>query len=133
MRRSDPGQRQILSEVRRGHRPDLRKGESLFAEYDAWRARYDAAGSQAWIEQFGTPANDGFYALAPDGAGGLFGVALGIAIPVLVTWFAAMKTIITFWSPLLAFTISGLVGVVFGIYPALRAAQMDPVEALRAE
>jgi putative ABC transport system permease protein len=67
------------------------------------------------------------------GAGGLFGVALGIGIPLLVTWFAAMKTIITFWSPLLAFSISGLVGIVFGLYPALRAAHMDPVEALRHE
>jgi len=67
------------------------------------------------------------------GAGGVFGVALGIAIPLLVTWFAAMKTIITFWSPLLAFSISGLVGVAFGLYPALRAANMDPVEALRHE
>jgi putative ABC transport system permease protein len=67
------------------------------------------------------------------GAGGLFGVALGIAIPMLVTWFAGMKTIITFWSPLIAFSISALVGILFGLYPALRAAEMDPVEALRHE
>jgi len=67
------------------------------------------------------------------GAGGLMGVALGLAIPWFVTLFAGMKTIVTLWSPLLAFGISALVGVVFGLYPALRAARMDPVEALRHE
>jgi putative ABC transport system permease protein len=67
------------------------------------------------------------------GAGGMFGVALGVAIPMLVTWFAGMKTIITLWSPLIAFSISALVGILFGLYPALRAADMDPVEALRHE
>ena len=67
------------------------------------------------------------------GVGGLMGVLLGVAIPFIVTWTAGMKTIIVVWSPLLAFGISALVGVVFGLYPALRAAQMDPVEALRHE
>jgi putative ABC transport system permease protein len=66
-------------------------------------------------------------------AGGILGVLLGVIIPHFVSQFAGMKTIITFWSPFLAFTISGAVGVIFGIYPAFRAAAMDPVEALRHE
>ena len=67
------------------------------------------------------------------GAGGILGVLLGITIPFVVSHTAGMKTIITPWSPFLAFSISALVGVVFGLYPAFRAANMDPVEALRHE
>ena len=67
------------------------------------------------------------------GTGGLIGVALGLAIPFFVTVFSKMPTIVTFWSPVVAFGMSALVGVAFGLYPATRAAQMDPVEALRHE
>jgi putative ABC transport system permease protein len=67
------------------------------------------------------------------GAGGLLGVLLGLGIPILVTQLAGMKTIVTLWAPLLAFSISAMVGIVFGLYPALRAANMDPVDALRHE
>jgi putative ABC transport system permease protein len=65
--------------------------------------------------------------------GGVIGVIVGIIVPFLITYFSDMITIIEFWAPLLAFSISGFVGIIFGIYPALRAADMDPVEALRHE
>jgi len=67
------------------------------------------------------------------GAGGIIGVGLGLSIPMIITHFADMKTIVRLWAPTLAFTISVLTGVMFGIYPAFRAAGMSPVEALRHE
>ena len=65
--------------------------------------------------------------------GGILGVVLGITVPFVISYFADMATVITLWAPVVAFTISAMVGVIFGIYPAMRAADMDPVEALRHE
>ncbi|MGJ8726695.1 MAG: ABC transporter permease [Roseibacillus sp.] len=65
--------------------------------------------------------------------GGLIGVLLGILVPVCVSYFTDMKTIITPWSVFLAFSISGLTGIIFGIYPASQAAKLDPIDALRQE
>lgn len=67
------------------------------------------------------------------GAGGLAGVALGIAIPFVLSAFWGMAVAVTAGAPLLAFSVSAAIGVVFGIYPGMRAADMDPVEALRHE
>jgi putative ABC transport system permease protein len=67
------------------------------------------------------------------GVGGLIGVILGIAIPFIISLFWGMTTIVTPLAPILAFSISALIGVIFGIYPSMRAADMDPVEALRHE
>jgi putative ABC transport system permease protein len=65
--------------------------------------------------------------------GGLVGVALGIVLPRLITIWFQQKTIVMVPHVMLALGISAAVGVVFGIYPAWRAANMDPVEALRHE
>jgi len=65
--------------------------------------------------------------------GGLAGVALGLTIPLGVEHFADLKTIVTPGAPILAFGISVATGIIFGLYPAWRAATMDPVEALRHE
>ena len=65
--------------------------------------------------------------------GGLIGVVVGVLTPLLVSQLTDMKTIITPWSVIIAFGISGAVGIVFGIYPASRAAALDPIEALRHE
>jgi putative ABC transport system permease protein len=65
--------------------------------------------------------------------GGVIGVALGIIVPVCGEYFTEMQTIITPWSVLLAFCISGLTGIIFGLYPASQAAKLDPIEALRQE
>jgi putative ABC transport system permease protein len=65
--------------------------------------------------------------------GGLVGVSVGIVTPLIVSHLTTMRTIVTVWSVLVAFGISGAVGVIFGLYPATAAAKLDPIEALRHE
>jgi putative ABC transport system permease protein len=65
--------------------------------------------------------------------GGLIGVVVGVTAPFIVSNLTDMKTIVTASSVLLAFGISGAIGIVFGLYPASAAADLDPIEALRHE
>jgi putative ABC transport system permease protein len=65
--------------------------------------------------------------------GGVLGIALGLAIPEVVAYYTDMAPVVTPAAPLLAFAISVGTGLLFGMYPAWRAANMDPVEALRHE
>ncbi len=65
--------------------------------------------------------------------GGVTGIFFGIGISRLIAWLAGWSTIVTVSSILLAFLVSAAVGLVFGIYPAMKAARLDPVEALRYE
>lgn len=66
-------------------------------------------------------------------SGGILGIILGSIVPFLVTHFGHMRTVITTSSLVMAFGISAGVGIIFGLYPAYRAANMDPIESLRHE
>ena len=65
--------------------------------------------------------------------GGSFGIIFGFVMSRLIAWLAGWSTIVTITSIVLAFVVSITVGLVFGIYPAVKAARLDPVEAIRYE
>ncbi|GAB4348475.1 MAG: ABC transporter permease [Candidatus Abyssubacteria bacterium] len=67
------------------------------------------------------------------GCGGAVGLAFGVLLPLGISHFAGMQTIIRLWFLTCAFGVSILIGLVFGIYPAYRAATLNPVTALRHE
>ena len=67
------------------------------------------------------------------GMGGIIGIFLGIGLARTITYLAKWKTVVSPWALILAFGISALVGIVFGMYPANKAANMDPIQALRYE
>ena len=65
--------------------------------------------------------------------GGGIGVVLGILASYLVTTFGGITTSVTSSSVILAFCVSAGIGIIFGYYPARRAASLNPIEALRYE
>ncbi|OGD40375.1 hypothetical protein A3I30_03770, partial [Candidatus Azambacteria bacterium RIFCSPLOWO2_02_FULL_44_14] len=65
--------------------------------------------------------------------GGGTGVALGWILSILVSSFSGIATSVSFSTILLAFGVSAAIGIVFGYYPARRAASLNPIEALRYE
>jgi putative ABC transport system permease protein len=66
-------------------------------------------------------------------AGGAMGIGFGFFLSWLIARAAEWNTIVTTSSVVIAFGVSVAVGVIFGIYPAMKAAQIDPIEALRYE
>jgi len=65
--------------------------------------------------------------------GGLAGIAVGFGFPWVIERVVGMPTIVRPWTMGLAFGIAAAVGIVFGLYPAVRAAHVDPIVALRHE
>ena len=72
-------------------------------------------------------------AIAISLAGGLIGVGLGYGISRAVAVFSGWSTIITTGSIGLSFGVSSVIGLIFGIYPAVQASNLDPIECLRYE
>jgi putative ABC transport system permease protein len=66
-------------------------------------------------------------------AGGALGVSVGIAFSVVVARLSSLPVVIRLWSVALALAVASSIGIASGIYPASRAARMDPVTALHAD
>jgi putative ABC transport system permease protein len=64
---------------------------------------------------------------------GIIGIVLGWLVSLAINHFAGLETVITVQWVVIAFGLSALIGIVFGIYPARRAAGLNPIEALRYE
>lgn len=67
------------------------------------------------------------------GSGGVVGIIVGTGLAWSVTYLGILQTSVSLYSVILAFGVSALIGIVFGYYPAKRAASLNPIEALRYE
>jgi putative ABC transport system permease protein len=72
-------------------------------------------------------------AMTLSGIGGLIGIALGLGIAAVVRGMEWLPTTTPLWAIVVGFVVSVSIGLFFGIYPAYKAAKLDPVEALRYE
>jgi putative ABC transport system permease protein len=65
--------------------------------------------------------------------GGVIGTISGAGIAMVIARFTPIPAAVELWSVGLGITITALVGLFFGLYPAMRAASLDPIEALRRD
>ena len=65
--------------------------------------------------------------------GGIIGTVLGFVVASLVAYFSPIPAKIELWAVVMGISITAIVGLFFGLYPAVRASKLDPIEALRRE
>ena len=65
--------------------------------------------------------------------GGVVGIGLGFLLALAIASVTPIPAAVQFWSVMMGITITAAVGLFFGLYPAMRAARLDPIEALRRE
>jgi putative ABC transport system permease protein len=65
--------------------------------------------------------------------GGVVGTTLGFLVAYVISLLSPLPAIVEVWSVALGITMTAAVGLFFGLYPAMRAARLDPIEALRRE
>ena len=73
-------------------------------------------------------------AMALTGAGGLFGIVVSILVVLLISKLVpSLPSEVPSWAVIAGFSVSVMVGLFFGVWPAMKAARLDPVDALRYE
>jgi putative ABC transport system permease protein len=74
-----------------------------------------------------------FEAMTLTGSGGILGVLFFSGLAMLIPRVTSMKAAVPLWAVLVGIGVSVGVGLVFGVWPAMKAAKLDPIEALRYE
>jgi len=74
-----------------------------------------------------------FEAMTLTGSGGIIGILLGSSIVFLIPMVTSMKAVVPIWAVIVGFSVSVSIGLIFGVWPATKAARLNPVEALRYE
>jgi putative ABC transport system permease protein len=67
------------------------------------------------------------------GAGGIIGIVAGVGMCLLIPVISTTHAVVTTWAVVTGLSVSVAIGLIFGVWPAVKAARLDPVEALRYE